>query len=109
MTSRAAKICCSCSTITPARLRPLSSAQTREAMYSTESVRFLGPSLLISPCGRCAELPQIGTVVSISRLNQYAVSSTLRASLGKDRAIVLPAGENAPRGVGELGQRRAGG
>jgi len=39
-------------------------------MYSTESVMFLGPSWLISPCGRCAALPQIGIVVSIRRLNQ---------------------------------------
>ena len=31
----------------------------------------------------------------------------LRASLGEDRAIVFPAGENAPRGVGELRQCRA--
>ena len=35
-----------------------------------------GPSLLIWPCGRCAALPQIGRVVSISRLSQWAVSST---------------------------------
>ena len=45
-------------------------------MYSTESVMFFGPSLLISPCGRCAEFPQIGTVTSSRRLNQYATSST---------------------------------
>ena len=39
-------------------------------MYSTESTMFFGPSLLIMPCGRCAALPQIGTVVSIRRLSQ---------------------------------------
>ena len=38
--------------------------------------RFFGPSLLISPCGRWAAVPQIGTMVSISRLSQEAVSST---------------------------------
>ena len=31
---------------------------------------FAGPSALFWPCGRCAALQQIGTVVSISRLNQ---------------------------------------
>ena len=48
--------CCSCITMTPARLRPCSSAQTRDAMNSTESIMFFGPSLLIWPCGRCADV-----------------------------------------------------
>ena len=44
-------------------------------MKSTESTRFFGPSLLIMPCARCAALPHSGSVVSISRLSQYSVSS----------------------------------
>ena len=42
----------------------------------TESTMFAGPSALIWPWGRCAALPQIGKVVSMRRLNQYALSST---------------------------------
>ena len=69
-TARAAKTRCSRMRTAPARLRPCSSCQTREAIYSTESTMFFGPSLLIIPCGRWAALPQIGSVVSIRILNQ---------------------------------------
>jgi hypothetical protein len=37
---------------------------------------LIGPSLLIWPCGRWAELQAIGSVVSISKFNQYEASST---------------------------------
>jgi hypothetical protein len=52
------------------KIAPCSSSQTREAMYSTESTMFFGPSLLIMPCGRWAALPQMGKVVSTRRLSQ---------------------------------------
>src|SRR5262249_43987508 len=74
-TSRTANTCWSCTSTTPARLRPASSAHTRETMYSTESTMFLSPSLLTCPCGRWAALPQIGRSVSTRRLSQYIASS----------------------------------
>ena len=56
--------------VVPQRLRPSASFQMPDWMNAIESMRFFGPSSLTWPCARCAAAPQIGSVVSISRLNQ---------------------------------------
>ena len=78
--------------------------------YSTEISQVLRSVVADLAVRTFAELPQIGTVVCHRRVERrYAVSSTCGLPFGEDRAIVLSAGENTPRGVGELRQCRAGG
>ena len=86
--------------MTPARLRPCSSAQTRDAMYLTRVSQVFRPiiadfamrSLGGSAADRHGRIDQ--------QIEPIGGLLDLRAALGENRTVIFPAGENSPRCVG---------